>query len=405
MKRILSLLVVLAMVIAMVPSVFAAKESIDMDELLGKLVYLDSIDAIDVAMAEGDGTKTFKWTPEKDGILTLYVYTWDLPEGVTIDVTMTQGENSITYSETEDAFQLEVVGGEEVSIVVAKTGEAALEDYTIDGNFMDPLGSEGNPIALSELVNEVEVEDATWFQTYMSGTTMTVAGEGDFTVTVNGEATAAENGAVTMPVATPNPRMPFLFTIDQAGAYTITFVYPVGNQMNPAQLVIGENTATVEAGSQGYYYNWTAEANGKLTITMPEGNWFCVVNNMTSYVYGDWQYSDNDPAVPSTTIDVKAGDLIEVQVNTYDPENPWGAPAGSITFTAAFEEVTYTPGDLDGNETVDEDDVIYLLQHLLMPGDFAVDQPVDYDKSGTIDEDDVIYLLQHLLMPGDFPLV
>ena len=63
-----------------------------------------------------------------------------------------------------------------------------------------------------------------------------------------------------------------------------------------------------------------------------------------------------------------------------------------------------TPGDLDENGAVDEDDVIYLLQHLLMPQDFAVNQSVDYDKSNVVDEDDVIYLLQHLLMPGEFPL-
>ena len=66
--------------------------------------------------------------------------------------------------------------------------------------------------------------------------------------------------------------------------------------------------------------------------------------------------------------------------------------------------VGYVPGDLDGSLTVNEDDVIYLLQYLLMPEDFPVNQPVDYDKNNVIDEDDVIYLLQHLLMPEDFPL-
>ena len=34
MKRLLSLLVVIAMVVSLIPSVFAAKEEIDMDELL-----------------------------------------------------------------------------------------------------------------------------------------------------------------------------------------------------------------------------------------------------------------------------------------------------------------------------------------------------------------------------------
>lgn len=62
------------------------------------------------------------------------------------------------------------------------------------------------------------------------------------------------------------------------------------------------------------------------------------------------------------------------------------------------------PGDLDGNMVVDENDVIYLLQYLLMPEDFTVGQTVDYDKNGVVNEDDVIYLLQHLLMPEEFPL-
>ena len=79
------------------------------------------------------------------------------------------------------------------------------------------------------------------------------------------------------------------------------------------------------------------------------------------------------------------------------------ACTGDTVYTAVFAE-PFMPGDLDGNEIVDEDDVIYLLQHLLMPEAFAVDQPVDYDKNGAVDEDDVIYLLQYLLMPDQFPL-
>ena len=63
-----------------------------------------------------------------------------------------------------------------------------------------------------------------------------------------------------------------------------------------------------------------------------------------------------------------------------------------------------TAGDLDGVDGVNEDDVIYLLQHLLMPEKFPVNQVVDYDQNNILNEDDVIYLLQHLLMPEEFPL-
>lgn len=61
-------------------------------------------------------------------------------------------------------------------------------------------------------------------------------------------------------------------------------------------------------------------------------------------------------------------------------------------------------GDLDGNAMTNENDAIYLLQHVLMPDDFPVDQPVDFDSDGKLSTGDVIYLLQYILMPDLFPL-
>ena len=62
-------------------------------------------------------------------------------------------------------------------------------------------------------------------------------------------------------------------------------------------------------------------------------------------------------------------------------------------------------GDLTGNALVDEDDAIYLLQHVLMPDAFKVEQNVDLDRNGQVDEDDAIYLLQYILMPEEFPIL
>lgn len=70
---------------------------------------------------------------------------------------------------------------------------------------------------------------------------------------------------------------------------------------------------------------------------------------------------------------------------------------GTETYEAAC-------GDLDGDDAVDEDDAIYLLQFVLMPELFPVTQNADIDGNGIIDEDDAIYLLQHVLMPELFPL-
>ena len=37
------------------------------------------------------------------------------------------------------------------------------------------------------------------------------------------------------------------------------------------------------------------------------------------------------------TVEVAEGDVLEIQVNTYDPANMWANPAGTVTVTAAFE--------------------------------------------------------------------
>ena len=168
-------------------------------------------------------------------------------------------------------------------------------------------------------------------------------------------------------------------------------------------LLVNINTATVAEGAQGYFYTWTAEKDGTLTITMPEGNWTYALNNLTAGTYGDTQWSDSEPVQKSVTISVKAGDEIQLIVTTYNPEDQFVSPAGKLIVTVTFE-APYVPGDLDGVEGISEDDAVYLLQAILMPDFFPLDQPADLDKSGEVDEDDAVYLLQHVLMPDFFPL-
>ena len=77
---------------------------------------------------------------------------------------------------------------------------------------------------------------------------------------------------------------------------------------------------------------------------------------------------------------------------------------GEIEIQVVLRRLGVIPGDLDGNDIVDDEDVIYLLWHTLMPDDYAVNQDVDFDGNGVVDDEDVIYLLWHTLMPDDYPL-
>ena len=214
-----------------------------------------------------------------------------------------------------------------------------MDPYTFEGKNVSENGYEltvkfaGNEHykAAAKTVN-VTIEKASWFQLDFVGD-VEIVGEGAFNVICNGETVAAVDGKATIAVAASR-RAPAVFQIDAAGTYTITQIVPVGSMENPAALVIGENVADIKAGAQGYFFTWIATEEGTLKITMPEGNWSYTINNMTTYQYGDTQWSDIDPVVNPAEIAVAAGDEIQVIVNTYDPANPWEAPAGQLTIKA-----------------------------------------------------------------------
>ncbi len=68
----------------------------------------------------------------------------------------------------------------------------------------------------------------------------------------------------------------------------------------------------------------------------------------------------------------------------------------------------YTVGDLDGNDSIDNNDAIYLLYYTIFgeEGGYTVNQPCDFDGSGEVDNNDAIYLLYHTIFGAeDYPLM
>jgi len=135
-----------------------------------------------------------------------------------------------------------------------------------------------------------------------------------------------------MPAYYGSPLVAFYNRGEETATFAISFELIVGIMENPDQAVIGTNTATIEANTDGYYYKWTATEAGTLTVTMPStGDWFYVVNNITDGTYGDFHYGD----VATEQLTVEAGDEIQIQINTYDP-NSWSTPAGTVEWTLSF---------------------------------------------------------------------
>ena len=117
----------------------------------------------------------------------------------------------------------------------------------------------------------------------------------------------------------------------------------------------------------------------------------CDFTKETGHRFGDW-VKDGEGHWHACAV---CGETADYAAHTLSEEDPTQCTVcGSL----------FTPGDLDGNGTVNEDDAIYLLQYVLLPEFFPVNQAVDYNGDGQINEDDAIYLLQHVLLPEFFPL-
>ena len=56
-------------------------------------------------------------------------------------------------------------------------------------------------------------------------------------------------------------------------------------------------------------------------------------------------------------------------------------------------------GDVNGDDSVDSDDAIYLLRYTLMSDRYPMNQDGDMNGDGVVDSDDAIYLLRYTLMP------
>ena len=74
----------------------------------------------------------------------------------------------------------------------------------------------------------------------------------------------------------------------------------------------------------------------------------------------------------------------------------------TVVFDAQI--VTYIPGDIDLNKTVNRDDVMALLWHITFPDRFSIETPADFTGDGATNRDDVMQLLWHITFPERFPL-
>jgi len=77
---------------------------------------------------------------------------------------------------------------------------------------------------------------------------------------------------------------------------------------------------------------------------------------------------------------------------------------GEVFFELPLEKSAYIRGDINIDYSVNDDDVILLLWHTLLPDMYPIEGEADFNYDGSVNDEDVIYLLWHTLLPDMYPL-
>ncbi len=347
MKRALSLIIVLAMVLCMIPfSSFAADFGIAGDFVDG-VITLPANEEV-----------TYLYTATEDGTVEVFAEAVvpEVAEGEEVPA-LAQPYIKIDGADYTEAFA--VTAGQSYEITFYDDAMIG-GDVNVYAVFKGLPGTETNPYEIYNPASgmgdgntttvAVEPNTSVYYNLYnYAGSEVTFTGNGVKISALGQTIDGTEAGYVTMTFGANDRFVLVKFTnkAAEAATYTITAVAPNSNT-NPEVVFDGEYTANLTAGDDGYYYAYTAEGDGTVTITVnaadAEGNavgWMFQANNVTAGTYGDIQFSDVEPVV--NTVAVSAGDVVELMVNTYNPADMWGNPAATVTTTFAFEEVTEEP--------------------------------------------------------------
>lgn len=238
-----------------------------------------------------------------------------------------------------------------------KMGWKAVIDLSYSGEAVPQPGSETLPVELyTEDCPTDSIEIAPGATAYyllydFGGACFTVEGENAYVVTESfnmelGETVVerynAENGVVTVPVENYYVTIQIGNAGNDSAVFALNYYYPLGSRENPAPLEMGENVAqTVRENYDGYYFTFTAQCDGMLTLTFPPEGWMYGVTN-ADYSLNLFYTYDYEGAENPLVLEVSKGDVLTVNVNSF---NGALVPGGDVIFTA---EATYNHNYVDG---------------------------------------------------------
>lgn len=177
----------------------------------------------------------------------------------------------------------------------------------------------------------------------VSDTSLVIADPYAFAV-YNGVTYEAEDGVLTVPgLYTDNTNTPVSIAIGNRAkedkTFQVTLEYPQGHQMNPLLLNAGPlSTYCEEGNSQGVYYTYTAEKDGKLVIRLKQAAQAadCNITVTSNNVEGGTQsISLSETEGTSITFPMSAGESVSVCI-VMNPVNGFNYPEAIVSSTVSY---------------------------------------------------------------------
>lgn len=169
-------------------------------------------------------------------------------------------------------------------------------------------------------------------------------------VIYNNKTYKAVNGVVTVPdLYVRYTNQPIKIAIGNEGtknaSFHVEFTYPEGHTNNPINVTMGSFTANVKANNEvGVNYQWIATADGTFTLTLDgitDGvNAAILVTRVETIGEGEdamqipHTITLDDTGSNTVSIQVKAGELVKINIGTQPKKNKY--PAATIEVTASF---------------------------------------------------------------------
>ncbi|MBQ7801939.1 MAG: Ig-like domain-containing protein [Oscillospiraceae bacterium] len=263
--------------------------------------------------------------------------------------------DGVTYEAQEGVVTVALASDPENKPVPLQIGSRSAEAAAYTVSFTWPLGSESNPYTLTvdqipstAVTEQIGAGDYQYYNIYgVNGTNLTIE-DPDARVVYGGVTYSAENGKILVSMAEGDVKTPVLLAIGNTGgaakAVTLSFDYIYGTAAHPAQLRMGEFTTILEAGNdEGYYYQYTAEADGVVTLRYLSGTEgvecdYLLYNSDTGdyRTLSDDAITDVDTLITTVSIQMNQGDVLTVIVVAL-PAEDGTYPAAELKSLASFE--------------------------------------------------------------------